>query len=65
MSTPSERDIAERDQLWASLRALRDQVVHLTAAEAPLSDVQIQIVRILSRIVLAELDYRARHAEPD
>jgi hypothetical protein len=65
MKVPSERDMADRDQLWASLRTLRSDIELLTVAEAQLTEREQQVVRILSRIVLAELDFRARHAEPD
>lgn len=65
MSKPSERDIAERDQLWASLRVLQEEIENLAVAPAGLTDRQQQVARVLARIVIAELDYRARHAEPD
>jgi hypothetical protein len=53
---------SERDQLWASLRALRPQIDRLAAGDLDGSEVQRQISILLARIVVAELGYRAREA---
>lgn len=59
------QDIAERDQLWASLRALRAEIDRLSAGDFDGSERQRQILALLARIVAAELDYRARAAPAD
>jgi hypothetical protein len=52
--------ISERDQLWASLRALRPEINRLAAGDLDSSARQQQIILLLARIVAAELDFRAR-----
>jgi hypothetical protein len=60
---PSEaRESSERDQFWASLRALRPEIERLAAGELEPSERQRQIVVLLARIVAAEMDFRARDA---
>jgi hypothetical protein len=54
------QESAERDQLWATLRALRPEIERLAAGELESSDRQRQIVVLLARIVAAEMDFRAR-----
>jgi hypothetical protein len=56
------REIAERDQLWASLRALRSEIDRLAAGEFDSSERQQQMVRLLSQVVAAEMDFRLRDA---
>jgi hypothetical protein len=63
MDPDQAKEISERDQLWASLRALRPQIDQLAAGELTESPVQRQVVILLARIVAAEMDYRARDAE--
>ncbi len=60
MDPNQARESAERDQLWASLRALRPEIDRLAAAEFDGSERQRQIVVVLARIVAAEMDFRAR-----
>ncbi len=62
MEPEQAREIAERDQLWASLRTLRPQIDALAAGAFDSSEQQRQIVVLLARIVAAELDFRARTA---
>ena len=62
MDPDEAQDISERDQLWASLRALRAEIDRLGAGEFDGSDRQRQVLVLLARIVAAELDYRARAA---
>ncbi|HZT79523.1 MAG TPA: hypothetical protein VFA26_04860 [Gemmataceae bacterium] len=50
---------AARDQLWASLRALLPEIQRLANGEFDGSERQKQLVRVLSAIVVAELDFRA------
>jgi hypothetical protein len=50
---------AERDQLWASLRALVPEVDRLAAGEWQGTDRERQLVRVLAGVVAAELRFRA------
>jgi hypothetical protein len=65
MDSSEGREVAERDQLWASLRALRDEIDRLAAGALGPTDREREVVRLLARIVAAELDYRARSAAAD
>ncbi len=53
--------VAARDQLWASLRALLPEIEALAAGAWDGSERQRQIIQLLSRIVVAEMHYRADH----
>jgi hypothetical protein len=59
------QESSERDQLWASLRALRAEIDKLAAGEFDGSEWQRQVVVLVSRIVAAEMDFRARAAASD
>jgi hypothetical protein len=59
------QETAERDQLWASLRALRPEIDRLANGEFDGSDRQRQLVVVLARIVAAEMTFRAREAGAD
>jgi hypothetical protein len=63
MDPISAQESSERDQLWASLRALRPEIDQLAAGEFDGSDRQKQLVGVLARIVAAEMTFRAREAE--
>ena len=65
MDPEDAREIAERDQLWASLRALRPEIGRLAAGEFEDLPLQQQVVMLLARIVAAEMDFRARQAETE
>lgn len=60
MNPDQAREGAERDQLWAALRGLRAEVDRLAAGGFEPTDRDRQLVLILARIVLAELDFRDR-----
>jgi hypothetical protein len=62
MDPMSAQETAERDQLWASLRALRPEIDRLAAGEFAGTDRQRQLVLVLARIVSAEMTFRAREA---
>jgi hypothetical protein len=62
MNSDQAQEISERDQLWASLRALRAEIERLAADAAPLSDTKKQVAELLARIVLAEMDFRDRES---
>ena len=53
--------IAARDQLWASLRTLQPEIDRLAAGELDGSERQREIIRLLARIVSAELNFRAEN----
>ena len=56
------KEVSERDQLWASLRALRPEIDRLAAGEPGPPERDRQLVLLLARIVAAEMNYRARDA---
>jgi hypothetical protein len=51
---------AERDQLWASLRQLRADLDQLTSGSFTGSERERQVIQLMARIILAELDFRAQ-----
>jgi hypothetical protein len=54
---------SERDQLWASLRALRPEIELLAAGKLDPTERNATMMLLLARIVLAEMDYRTHDAE--
>ncbi len=62
MDSNQAREVSERDQLWASLRALRPEIDRLAAGTTGSPERDRQLVTLLARIVAAEMDYRARDA---
>jgi hypothetical protein len=62
MDPEQAQESSERDQLWASLRTLRPEIDRLAAGQFDSSDRQRQIITVLARIVVAEMDYRAKDA---
>lgn len=62
MDGEQARATSERDQLWASLRALRAEINNLAAGAPVETERQRQLVVVLARIAAAELDFRARDA---
>ena len=65
MDTNEAKETAERDQLWASLRALKQEIERLAAGEFDGSERQRQLVIVLARIVSAEMTFRARETNPE
>lgn len=65
MDPSSAQESSERDQLWASLRALRLEIERLAAGGFTGSDRDQQLVAVLARIVAAEMTFRAREAGAD
>jgi hypothetical protein len=65
MDPEQAQESSERDQLWASLRALRPEIDILAAGQFDSSDRQSQIIKLLARVVAAEIDYRAKEATPE
>jgi hypothetical protein len=58
------KETSERDQLWASLRALRAEINNLAAGAPVETERQRQLVIVLAKITGAELDFRKRDAAP-
>ena len=65
MDPEQAQESSERDQLWASLRALRPEIDRLAAGQFDSSDRQRQVIAVLARIVVAEMDYRTNNASPE
>jgi hypothetical protein len=65
MDPDRAQEIAQRDQLWASLRALRPEIGRLAAEDLDGSERQCQLVVLLARIVASELDFRQKAAGQD
>lgn len=63
MDSEDAREIAERDQLWASLRQLMPEIGALALGQFDGSDRQRQVIQVLARVVTAELGFRARAGE--
>jgi hypothetical protein len=59
------REIAARDQLWASLRALLPEIERVAAGDFGDSVRERQLIQVLARVTAAELKFRAESAEPD
>jgi hypothetical protein len=59
MDSDDLQAVAARDQLWASLRVLLPEIEALAAGAWDGSERQQQIIQLLSRIVVAEMRYRA------
>jgi hypothetical protein len=53
--------IAARDQFWSSLRALLPEIERLAQGELTGSPREQQLIQILARVVVAELQFRAGH----
>jgi hypothetical protein len=60
MDSDRLREVAERDQLWASLRVLQPEIIRIAAGAIDGSERQGQILQLLAKVVAAELDFRAR-----
>ena len=65
MDSDHAQELSERDQLWASLRPLRPEIEQLAAGHLEPSERQERLLIIVSRIVLAEMDYRSRDASEE
>ena len=65
MDSDQAQEMSERDQLWASLRPLRPEIEQLAAGQLEPSERQARLLLIVSRIVLAEMDYRSQDARAE
>jgi hypothetical protein len=59
MAPEQIRTGAERDQLWASLRLLRQDIDVLAGGVRTNSERERQVIAVLARVIAAELDFRA------
>ena len=55
--------LAERDQLWASMRQLLPEIKGLAHGQFEGTDRERQLVQVLARVVAAELSFRADNPE--
>jgi hypothetical protein len=62
---PTADEIKERNELWLSLAALRAEIERLALGDWDGSERQRQVVTLLARIVLAELEFRTPPREAD
>ena len=60
MDSDDMQTVAERDQLWASLRALQPEIESVAAGSWAGTERERQIIQLLARIVVAELTFRAK-----
>jgi hypothetical protein len=63
MDSDRLQSIAARDQLWASLGPLRPEIDKIAQGQFEDSEREHQVLQILARIVVAELQYRADNPE--
>ena len=56
---------AYRDQLWSSLRALLPEINRIADGQFDGSERERQILQILARVVVAELQFRADESPMD
>jgi hypothetical protein len=63
MDSDKLREISERDQLWASLRGLREEIERVAAGELNSTERQQHLIMLLARIVAAEIKYRDEQGE--
>jgi hypothetical protein len=65
MDPDEAQETSERDQLWASLRALRPEIDQLAAGKLEATERQARLILIIARVVAAEMDFRSREAEAE
>lgn len=63
MDPDRTQEIAERDQLWASLRALKPVIDRMAEAHFDPADRLPEMVQLLARVVRLELEFRARDGD--
>jgi hypothetical protein len=62
MDSSEAQESSERDQLWASLRALAPDIERLAAGDFEVTEREVKLITLLARIVKAEMAYRAQEA---
>lgn len=56
------QEIAARDQFWSTIRVLQPAIEKLAAGQFDNTETERKMIQLLSRVVVAELQYRAKHA---
>jgi hypothetical protein len=56
---------AARDQFWATIRVLQPAIEKLAAGQFENTETDRQVIQLIARVVVAELNYRAERAEPE
>ena len=57
--------VAARDQLWASLRPLIPEIQNLADGRHEGSERERQMIQLVARIVVSELQFRAEQTQTD
>ena len=57
--------IAARDQFWATIRVLQPAIEKLAAGEFANTETDRQVIQLISRVEVAELNFRPKQAESD
>lgn len=57
--------IAARDQFWSNLRLLLPEIERLAAGQFEGTEREQQIMQLLAKIAVAELQFRKEHTEAD
>ena len=65
MDADKLQTIAERDQLWASLRALVSELESLADGQFGNTERERQLIQLMARIVVSELRFRAEQDRED
>jgi hypothetical protein len=65
MEPDHAQEIAARDQFWATIRILQPAIEKLAAGEFANTDTDRQVIQLIARVVVAELSFRAKQAEPE
>lgn len=65
MDAEDLQEIAARDQLWASLRALMPEIKLLADGNFGNTERELQLIQVLSRIVVSEMEFRAKGSESE
>ena len=60
MDADDTRAEAERDESWANLWALRQEIQRVAQGDLADPDRERQLLRVPARVVATELDYRAK-----
>ena len=60
MDPDKAQEISERDQLWASLRPLHEEIARLANGEFDGSEREKQMIALIARIVAAEMSFRLK-----
>jgi hypothetical protein len=65
MEPDRAQEIAARDQFWATIRILQPAIEKLAAGEFTNTDTDRQVIQLIARVVVTELNFRAKQAESE